>query len=472
MPPPLRKGYLIKEPVHRKAFAITQNARRRWFVLRPDVLEWFADSSKTAGMPKGRMMLEGARLARLGDELILGSGDERLVVRGPNIDDWERTIKQAIGIDSDKAPEPRVSQAMPPRALQVPDDQGAAADALVIKDLDSGAQYPIPVSQEANPLAAVDALFASGSPTPALSSGASTASMAARGAGGPSASPDAAGAAPKGGARFSRAGVIDRLSLKASGAPGANYDDDDDDDDDEEEEADELADAAGARRASVAANAAAAARFAAKMSPGAVSSEGAPASSTAGAPAAAPRESRSTPAEREKALAGAYDRLAPPKTNPRRLSARALATGKDTTYTASKKDDDDDDDEAAASPVAKADTGESYDRLAPPKTNARRLSARALVTGKDTTYTTSKKDDDDDETTTTTTPLGGRRSPQRSLWSPAGRQLLFLRPPSLWSPPRRFRGRSESEKRCGGLLPSRWTHPPHRPSPSCRHPPP
>ena len=153
---PIRVGYLTKEPVHKKAFAITQSARRRFFVLRAESLEWHADETKAGGLPKGRVMLEGARIARLGPELILGSGDERLVVRGSDIDGWEATLKAAInkasGIDPD--PEPSAGGA----AASGPEAAGRAASATCGSlTLDAAGQRT---------LEDVDELFQSGPPPP------------------------------------------------------------------------------------------------------------------------------------------------------------------------------------------------------------------------------------------------------------------------------------------------------------------
>ena len=59
------RGYLVKEPVHGHALS---RSRRRLFVLRDRELVWSVDETSA---PKGTIRLDGARVEREGNALVV-----------------------------------------------------------------------------------------------------------------------------------------------------------------------------------------------------------------------------------------------------------------------------------------------------------------------------------------------------------------------------------------------------------------
>ena len=110
---PSKRGYLTKEPVHGHVFS---RRRRRFFVLNGSVLMWFEDEV-SAGAPRGRMVLTGAHVVRSGPQLVVSTADERLVLLGDALDEWETCIRAAALSTAEQAAPPAGACAMWLRAL-------------------------------------------------------------------------------------------------------------------------------------------------------------------------------------------------------------------------------------------------------------------------------------------------------------------------------------------------------------------
>ena len=87
----LREGHLVKKPLDGH---VLSSARRRFFVLRAESLEWFATERST--QPRGRLLLDKALVKRDSSELVLESGGERLVLRGDDLEGWEASLESAL----------------------------------------------------------------------------------------------------------------------------------------------------------------------------------------------------------------------------------------------------------------------------------------------------------------------------------------------------------------------------------------
>ncbi|KAL1530228.1 hypothetical protein AB1Y20_001143 [Prymnesium parvum] len=101
----LWEGYLVKEPLNsRPKGNIIASARRRFFVLTPDAIEWH-ESDEVGSVPKGYLLLRGAQVYRRGlhgEELALTSGGDELLMRlaadsPPDaLDKWEAALRTQI----------------------------------------------------------------------------------------------------------------------------------------------------------------------------------------------------------------------------------------------------------------------------------------------------------------------------------------------------------------------------------------
>jgi hypothetical protein len=101
----LRQGHMVKVPMHGHALS---RDKVRFFVLTDTALEWFEDDSDPSAAPRGRMPLAHSRVERLssadgtvtanGDSLALvhEAGAPRLVLRGQDLDGWEKALKHGI----------------------------------------------------------------------------------------------------------------------------------------------------------------------------------------------------------------------------------------------------------------------------------------------------------------------------------------------------------------------------------------
>ena len=97
MQPEAKVGYLTKRPV-RGRHPLAQ-PRLRYFVMRERYLDWFANKNlalrdeslwhETSTDAKGRMYLEGARVSRESDTIVLtAANQDRLVLTGEDLDGW------------------------------------------------------------------------------------------------------------------------------------------------------------------------------------------------------------------------------------------------------------------------------------------------------------------------------------------------------------------------------------------------
>lgn len=129
----VREGYLTKLPMHGHAFS---NPRRRLFVLTDEAIEWFDDRNPESPVSKGRMPIRGARVERTPAMITLTAEGENLVMRGDDLDAWERSLRNAsMGVsklnlkDAVQAPapeplaSPRVTSPSPhsPTAVETPE---------------------------------------------------------------------------------------------------------------------------------------------------------------------------------------------------------------------------------------------------------------------------------------------------------------------------------------------------------------
>ena len=89
-----KRGYLTKQPVHGHMFS---NARLRFFVLDGSTLKWYeSEAAAGAGPFKGHVQLAGARMARQGAQLVVQAGDDRLALRGDDLDAWEQCFRAVL----------------------------------------------------------------------------------------------------------------------------------------------------------------------------------------------------------------------------------------------------------------------------------------------------------------------------------------------------------------------------------------
>jgi ADP-ribose pyrophosphatase len=101
----LRTGFLVKQPVRKKGVQknLLARARRRFFVLTADSLEWRANDDFISTPPKGQMSLKHLVIKRVGEALVLNSTDGELVLtasRGDGahvLDKWEGAIRRQLG---------------------------------------------------------------------------------------------------------------------------------------------------------------------------------------------------------------------------------------------------------------------------------------------------------------------------------------------------------------------------------------
>lgn len=107
-PVPTMQGHLVKEP--RRGHLLSQR-RRRFFVLRGHELIWY--SSEDRSYHKGTLQLEGAKVEHDGNFLTVASSNERVVLSGDALDEWERAIRAAI-TPPQPPPQPPSAPPLPP----------------------------------------------------------------------------------------------------------------------------------------------------------------------------------------------------------------------------------------------------------------------------------------------------------------------------------------------------------------------
>ena len=91
----MQSGYLTKDP-HHGGKTVFSRARRRFFLLRGDVLQWYSDEKSSSGVSKGSVTLTDARIERRGAELVVQLADaSQLVLRGDDLDRWEPVLRSA-----------------------------------------------------------------------------------------------------------------------------------------------------------------------------------------------------------------------------------------------------------------------------------------------------------------------------------------------------------------------------------------
>ena len=128
-------GYLTKDPMHGHLFS---SARRRFFVLTEMQLEWFPDESVTAES-LGKICLVGATVERRnsaskqeavtprGNELVISSGNDQLVLRGEQLDAWEAAIKRQVTLANGHPSPPQRAPAWSTASLLCQEPQSPVA---------------------------------------------------------------------------------------------------------------------------------------------------------------------------------------------------------------------------------------------------------------------------------------------------------------------------------------------------------
>ncbi|KAL1527635.1 hypothetical protein AB1Y20_009021 [Prymnesium parvum] len=128
------RGYLSKEPVHRTLFA---RPRKRFFVLTATSLEWHKAVTDFEGnrKPLGDVSLNGARLEREEEKLVLTTGQgEVLVLAGDALPEWATLIQEQLDALATPAKVSSSAQSLPtkaPSATQLVKNREAATPAAV-----------------------------------------------------------------------------------------------------------------------------------------------------------------------------------------------------------------------------------------------------------------------------------------------------------------------------------------------------
>ena len=135
-----KRGYLTKQPGNGHMFS---SARRRFFVLDGSMLKWYeSEVAARAGASKGHLQLAGARMVRQGAQLVVKAGEQRLAVRGDDLDAWEQCLRAVV---SSASPETAPSELA---GVVLEDDEGPAESPSSSKRAEEGTASPKPLRRQ------------------------------------------------------------------------------------------------------------------------------------------------------------------------------------------------------------------------------------------------------------------------------------------------------------------------------------
>ena len=99
LPTDAKVGYLTKTPRHRYLLFFPR-PHRRFFVASERWIQWYVDEA-SAGAPRGRMLLEGAKVGRDGKSgaIVLKTlASDRIVLTGDDLDGWEAALRDRCNL--------------------------------------------------------------------------------------------------------------------------------------------------------------------------------------------------------------------------------------------------------------------------------------------------------------------------------------------------------------------------------------